>query len=110
MYARTYTRLEASDWSVLSSFRLFGRHKIAQEQLGHASISTTLNVYTHVVDASHRSAVEAVEGRLFVDLDPNGLETAGALESDPRKLTELTRFGIGAPPGFEPGIEVLQIS
>jgi integrase len=33
--------------------------KIAQEQLGHASISTTLNIYTHVVDASHRTAVEA---------------------------------------------------
>jgi len=35
--------------------------KIAQEQLGHASISTTLNTYTHVVDASHRKAIEAVE-------------------------------------------------
>jgi integrase len=54
--------------------------KIAQEQLGHASISTTLNVYTHVVDASHRSAVEAVEDRLFVDLVSNGLESAKALE------------------------------
>jgi integrase len=54
--------------------------KIAQEQLGHASISTTLNVYTHVVDASHRSAVEAVEDRLFVDLVSNGLECAKALE------------------------------
>jgi len=30
--------------------------EIAQEQLGHASISTTLNIYTHVVDASHRKA------------------------------------------------------
>jgi integrase len=39
--------------------------KIAQEQLGHASISTTLNVYTHVVDASHRLAIEAVERQLF---------------------------------------------
>jgi integrase len=28
--------------------------KIAQQQLGHSSISTTLNLYTHVVDASHR--------------------------------------------------------
>jgi integrase len=28
--------------------------KIAQEQLGHANISTSLNIYTHVVDASHR--------------------------------------------------------
>jgi integrase len=55
--------------------------KIAQQQLGHASIATTLNIYTHVVDASHRLAVEAVEERLFVDLDSNGLELAQALES-----------------------------
>jgi hypothetical protein len=39
--------------------------KIAQEQLGHGSISTTLNIYTHVVDDSHRVAVTAVEDRLF---------------------------------------------
>jgi integrase len=52
--------------------------KIAQEQLGHASITTTLNVYTHVVDASHRRAIEAVEERLFVDLDSNGLESEEA--------------------------------
>jgi integrase len=39
--------------------------KIAQEQLGHASISTTLGIYTHIVDASHRAAVTAVEERLF---------------------------------------------
>lgn len=39
--------------------------KIAQEQLGHASISTTLNIYTHVVDASHRKAIEDVERELF---------------------------------------------
>ena len=38
--------------------------KIAQQQLGHASISTTLGP-THVVDASHRAAVTAVEARLF---------------------------------------------
>jgi hypothetical protein len=35
--------------------------KIAQQQLGHASIATTLNIYTHVVDASHRNAIEPVE-------------------------------------------------
>jgi integrase len=29
----------------------------AQEQLGHASVTTTLNVYTHVVDASHHRAL-----------------------------------------------------
>ena len=55
--------------------------KIAQEQLGHASISTTRGIYTHVVDASHRSAVEAVEERLFVETVSNCLESAGALET-----------------------------
>jgi integrase len=54
--------------------------KIAQEQLGHASITTTLNVYTHVVDASHRRAIDAVEDRLFVDLDSNGLESEEAAD------------------------------
>jgi hypothetical protein len=39
--------------------------KIAQEQLGQGSISATLNIYTHVVDDSHRAAVTAVEERLF---------------------------------------------
>lgn len=45
--------------------------KIAQEQLGHASISTTLNIYTHTIATSHREAVEAVEERLFV-VAPSG--------------------------------------
>jgi hypothetical protein len=31
----------------------------------HASIQTTLNIYTHVVDSSHRTAIEAVERELF---------------------------------------------
>ena len=50
--------------------------KIAQEQLGHASISTTLNIYTHTIAASHREAVEAVEERLFSNVLelPDGLE------------------------------------
>jgi len=39
--------------------------KIAQEQLGHASVQTTLNIYTHVVDGSHRPAIEQLERRLF---------------------------------------------
>jgi integrase len=55
--------------------------KIAQEQLGHASISTTLNIYTHVVDASHRKAVEDVEDRLFGDLARNGPKLADGLEN-----------------------------
>src|SRR6476620_6909648 len=46
--------------------------KIAQEQLGHASIQTTLNIYTHVVDASHRTAIEAVERKLFPSVQIGG--------------------------------------
>jgi integrase len=61
--------------------------KIAQEQLGHASISTTLNIYTHVVDASHRKAVEEVEERLFSESDVNGRELAGG-ENPPINATD----------------------
>jgi integrase len=57
--------------------------KIAQEQLGHSSISTTLNIYTHAVDASHRRAIEALERELFVVLDHSGLQTAAGLASAP---------------------------
>ena len=57
--------------------------KIAQEQLGHASIATTLGIYTHVVDASHRKAIEDVEKRLFGLTARNGPNSAEALESAP---------------------------
>jgi hypothetical protein len=63
--------------------------KIAQEQLGHASISTTLNIYTHVVDASHRKAVEDVEERLFGDLARSGPKSAAALENTPPVTTSV---------------------
>jgi integrase len=55
--------------------------KIAQEQLGHASISTTLGIYTHAIPASHRDAVEAVEERLFAQLLSNVLESENTLAS-----------------------------
>ena len=50
--------------------------KIAQEQLGHASIATTLNIYTHAVDASHRRAIEAVEARIVRCFGPHGPQMA----------------------------------
>jgi len=58
--------------------------KIAQEQLGHASIQTTLNIYTHVVDASHRKAIEALERELFptVPKSPNGGKAADSGSAD----------------------------
>jgi integrase len=39
--------------------------KIAQQQLGHASVETTMKVYTHVVQKTHRKAIEDLEGVLF---------------------------------------------
>jgi hypothetical protein len=42
-----------------------GPVKIAQERLGHASIWTTLNIYTHVLAVSYRKAIEALERELF---------------------------------------------
>ena len=72
--------------------------KIAQEQLGHASISTTLNIYTHVVDASHRKAVEAVEERLFGEMDCFGLKSSAAVDQS-QPATGATERGCcaGAP-------------
>jgi hypothetical protein len=55
--------------------------KIAQEQLGHASISTTLGIYTHAIPASHREAIAAVEERLFAQLLSNVLESENTLAS-----------------------------
>jgi hypothetical protein len=52
-----------------------------EEQLGHASISTTLDIYTHVVDASHRAAVTAVEERLFGVMVRNAPKSGASLES-----------------------------
>jgi hypothetical protein len=43
---------------------------------GTRAISTTLNIYTHVADASHRSAVELVEERPFTEWEPNGPKLA----------------------------------
>jgi integrase len=65
--------------------------KIAQEQLGHASVSTTLNIYTHAVDSSHRKAIEAVERELFVVLDHNGLQMAVGLEKAPPPSDAVSR-------------------
>lgn len=39
--------------------------KIAQQQLGHASAETTLNLYTHVIAETHRRAVDDLERVLF---------------------------------------------
>ena len=39
--------------------------KIAQQQLGHATVETTLNFYTHAIPGAHRRAIESLERALF---------------------------------------------
>jgi hypothetical protein len=71
---------------------------------------TTLNMYTHAVDASHRKAVEAVERELFTVLDHSGLQNDdGAGNDTARNCDSVNRLGLEAPPGSEPGMEILQI-
>jgi integrase len=39
--------------------------KIAQQQLGHAAVETTMSFYTHAIPDSHRRAIESLEEALF---------------------------------------------
>ena len=39
--------------------------KVVAQLMGHASVDTTLNVYTHVLDGSVRDAVEKIGGKLI---------------------------------------------
>jgi hypothetical protein len=57
---------------------------LGQYELGHSSISTTLNIYTHVVDASHRKAIEALERELFPSVPklPDGSKPAHSATRD----------------------------
>jgi integrase len=54
--------------------------EVAQERLGHASISTTLNIHTHVVYASQREAVEEPEERLCGEMDCFGLKSPATMD------------------------------
>jgi hypothetical protein len=47
-------------------------------------VSTTLNIYTHVVEASHRKAIEALEGELFPSVPklPDGDKAADPATRD----------------------------
>ena len=47
--------------------------------------TTTMNIYTHAVDASHRKAIEALERELFVVLDHSGLQTESGLADAPTR-------------------------
>ena len=56
---------------------------MAQAQLGHADLQTTLGVYTHVLPESQRRAVEKVESLIFPNFpkftaDLNGVRREGS--------------------------------
>ena len=51
--------------------------KVVAQLMGHASVDTTLNVYTQMLDGSARDAVEKIGGELITIVhNPEG---AGAL-------------------------------
>jgi len=45
--------------------------KTAQAQLGHARLSTTAEIYTHVVPPSQRAAIEKLERAIWPQMDPS---------------------------------------
>jgi integrase len=52
--------------------------KTAQAQLGHASLSTTAEIYAHAVPGSQRAAVERLEKVVGFLVDPNGPKSEGS--------------------------------
>ena len=52
--------------------------KIAHKQLGHATVETTLNIYTHAIPETHRRAVEDLERVLFPNVPKFGERAKGA--------------------------------
>jgi integrase len=41
--------------------------RVVQEILGHSQISTTMNVYGHVLDTTRRVAAQAMDGLFLMD-------------------------------------------
>jgi len=58
--------------------------KVAQVQLGHADLQTTLSVYTHVLPDAQRRAVEKVESLMFPNFPKFGAEPDGAERGESR--------------------------
>ena len=55
--------------------------KTAQAQLGHASLSTTAELYAQAVPASQRAAVERLELAVGLLVDPNGPKTETVIQA-----------------------------
>jgi len=57
--------------------------KVAQAQLGHSRLATTLEVYTHALPEAQREAVTKLEGILFPNVPKLHQEAAGGSEKTP---------------------------
>ena len=74
--------------------------KVAQAQLGHSHMATTLEVYTHASVSAQRDAVNLLEDQLF----PSSTEVE---IQDRKNLNCFSELVVGAP-GFEPGTSCAQ--
>jgi integrase len=45
--------------------------KVVQERLGHANVSITLSIYSHVIPSMHDDAAETVASLIRASQDPN---------------------------------------
>ena len=54
--------------------------KVIQQQLGHASVSTTLDIYTHVVAETHRQAIVDLERKPFPNCSQLGFPPVLTIE------------------------------
>ena len=55
--------------------------KVAQAQLGHSDLATTLEVYTHASVIAQREAVNLLEGQLFPSVPKNAVESGSTEEA-----------------------------
>ena len=95
--------------SFVTPERSEGAGQDRQEQLGHASISTTLtSTLTSSMPRIARRWRQSKSGCLsnWTQMVPNWRSSANG---SARKCAEGLNLGLEAPPGFEPGMEVLQI-
>ena len=90
--------------------------EVVAEQLGHASIRVTKDVYGHLMPSSRAKAAVAMRTVLFEDevrastSPSSGLATQLATQSGPKSYSEpLTRYLVGRP-GLDPGTLRLKVS
>ena len=61
-------RFDALRHSCATALIAQGMHpRVVQEILGHSQISTTMNVYGHVLDTTRRVAAHAMDGLFLID-------------------------------------------